>query len=80
MNHNASAMLAIDPRTVNDSVYQKTFGINDFYLDDGRGGPPLGNIQLLGRVTAPILKPNLRRWRRNGMLEPLSGAPSTGTR
>jgi choline dehydrogenase-like flavoprotein len=61
MNHNCSAVLAIDPRAVNDSVYQKTFGINDFYLDDGRGGPPLGNIQLLGRVTAPILKSNLPR-------------------
>ena len=51
MNHNCSAVLAIDPRSINDSVYQKTLGINDFYLDDGRGGPPLGNIQLLGRVT-----------------------------
>ena len=51
MNHNCSAVLAIDPRSVNDSVYQKTLGVNDFYLDDGRGGPPLGNIQLLGRVT-----------------------------
>ena len=61
MNHNASAMLAIDPRVVNDSVYQKTLGINDFYLDDGKGGPPLGNIQLLGRVTAPILKANMPR-------------------
>jgi choline dehydrogenase-like flavoprotein len=61
MNHNCSAMLAIDPRTVNDSVYQKTLGVNDFYLDDGRGGPPLGNIQLLGRVTAPILKSSLSR-------------------
>jgi choline dehydrogenase-like flavoprotein len=60
MNHNSSAILAIDPRSVNDSVYQKTLGINDFYLDDGRGGPPLGNIQLLGRVTAPILKSNIR--------------------
>jgi len=60
MNHNCSAMLAIDPRSANDSVYQKTLGINDFYLDDGRGGPPLGNIQLLGRVTAPILRSNLR--------------------
>jgi choline dehydrogenase-like flavoprotein len=59
MNHNSSAILAIDPRTVNDSVYQKTLGINDFYLDDGQGGPPLGNIQLLGRVTAPILKSNI---------------------
>ena len=61
MNHNCSAVLAIDPRTVNDSVYQKTLGINDFYLDDGHGGPPLGNIQLLGRVTAPILKSNIPR-------------------
>jgi choline dehydrogenase-like flavoprotein len=61
MNHNCSAVLAIDPRTVNDSVYQKTLGINDFYLDDGNGGPPLGNIQLLGRVTAPILKSSLPR-------------------
>ncbi len=56
MNHNASAVLAIDPRTINDSVYQKTLGINDFYLDDGRGGRRLGNVQLLGRVTGPILK------------------------
>jgi choline dehydrogenase-like flavoprotein len=61
MNHNASAVLAIDPRVVNDSVYQKTIGINDFYLDDGRGGPPLGNIQLLGRVSAPILKGSIPR-------------------
>jgi choline dehydrogenase-like flavoprotein len=70
MNHNCSAVLAIDPRTVNDSVYQKTIGINDFYLDDGKGGPPLGNIQLLGRVTGPILKSNLRRapeWALNAM-------------
>jgi choline dehydrogenase-like flavoprotein len=61
MNHNCSAVLAIDPRTANDSVYQKTLGINDFYLDDARGGPPLGNIQLLGRVTAPVLKSNMPR-------------------
>jgi len=61
MNHNASAVLAADPRFRNDAVYQKTFGINDFYLSDGRGGPPLGNIQLLGRVSAPILKATLRR-------------------
>ncbi|WP_181703781.1 GMC oxidoreductase [Chthonobacter albigriseus] len=61
MNHNSSAMLAIDPRWRNTSVYQKTLGINDFYFTDGAGGPPLGNVQLLGRVTAPILKANLPR-------------------
>jgi choline dehydrogenase-like flavoprotein len=60
MNHNSSAMLTFDPRMINDSIYQKTFGLNDFYFDDGRGGPPLGNVQLLGRVSAPILKANLR--------------------
>jgi choline dehydrogenase-like flavoprotein len=59
MNHNASAVLAVDPRMVNDSVYQKTFGVNDFYLGDGAGGPPLGNIQLLGRISGKILKANL---------------------
>ena len=61
MNHNTSAALAIDPKFNNDSVYQKTFGINDFYLSDGKGGPPLGNVQLLGRVSAAILKGNLRQ-------------------
>ena len=61
MNHNATAMLTLDPRMRNESVYQKTFGLNDFYFDDGRGGPPLGNVQLLGRVTAPILKANMPR-------------------
>jgi choline dehydrogenase-like flavoprotein len=60
MNHNCTAMLAVDPRVRNDSVYQKTLGINDFYFGDGKGGPPLGNVQLLGRVTAPILKANMR--------------------
>ncbi len=56
MNHNASALIAIDPRFRNDSVYQKTFGINDWYLSDGDGGKPLGNLQLLGRVVPDILK------------------------
>ncbi|MHA7776811.1 GMC oxidoreductase [Roseibium sp. M-1] len=56
MNHNATAMIAIDPRFRNTSVYQKTFGLNDWYLDDGEDGMPLGNVQLLGRITPDILK------------------------
>src|SRR5258707_7580430 len=60
MNHNSSAILAVDPRTVNDSVYQKTFGINDFYLDDGVSGPPLRNIPLLRRGTSQILQAHMR--------------------
>lgn len=61
MNHNLSAMIGIDPRFTNDSIYQKTFALNDFYLGDGKGGPPLGNVQLLGRVSGTILKSDLRK-------------------
>ena len=59
MNHNASAVIGFSPSFINDAIYQKTFGLNDFYLDNGEGGPPLGNIQLLGRVSGTILKSNV---------------------
>lgn len=59
MNHNASAVIAVAPGFINDSIYQKTFAFNDFYLSDGEGGPPLGNVQLLGRVSGAILKANM---------------------
>ncbi|NEY92068.1 GMC oxidoreductase [Tabrizicola oligotrophica] len=59
MNHNSSAMLTIDPRLRNTSVYQKTISFNDFYDADPETGRPLGNVQGLGRITAPILKANM---------------------
>lgn len=59
MNHNSSAVIGLSPFYRNDSVYQKTFGFNDYYLSDGAGGPPLGNVQLLGRVSGRILKANM---------------------
>jgi choline dehydrogenase-like flavoprotein len=60
MNHNSSAMLAIDPRRRNDSVYQKTLMLNDYYLSDGKGGKPLGNVQLLGKIDGNMLKANVK--------------------
>ena len=65
MNHNSSAVIAVSPFFRNTSIYQKTFGFNDYYLSDGEGGPPLGNVQLLGRITAPVLKaqlPSVPEW------------------
>jgi choline dehydrogenase-like flavoprotein len=59
MNHNSSAVIGLSPFYRNTSVYQKSFGFNDFYLSDGNGGPPLGNVQLLGRVSGRILKANM---------------------
>ncbi|RWF44658.1 MAG: GMC family oxidoreductase [Mesorhizobium sp.] len=65
MNHNTTAMLAIDPLSANTSVYQKTLAFNDFYNADPETGFPLGNVQLLGHITGNILKANaplLPRW------------------
>ena len=59
MNHNSSAVIAVSPTYRNTSIYQKTFGFNDFYLSDGSGGPPLGNVQLLGRISAKVLRGSL---------------------
>jgi choline dehydrogenase-like flavoprotein len=59
MNHNLTASIALSPFRANGAIYQKTIGFNDFYLDDGRGGPPLGSVQLLGKVSGAILKPQL---------------------
>lgn len=59
MNHNTTAMLAIDPRNPNTSVYQKTLSFNDYYDRDPSSEFPLGNVQLLGRVTGNILKANM---------------------
>ncbi len=58
MNHNCSAVLALHPLRRNDAIYQKTIMINDFYHTGGPKGEPLGNIQLLGKISGTILKAN----------------------
>jgi choline dehydrogenase-like flavoprotein len=55
MNHNLSAVLALHPLRANRSVYQKTIQVNDFYLTGGRDDTPLGNMQLLGKISGTIL-------------------------
>ncbi|MBM6584190.1 GMC family oxidoreductase [Microvirga sp. BT689] len=59
MNHNSTAMITIDPRLRNTSVYQKTLSFNDFYNSDPKTGYPLGNVQGLGRLTGAVLKANI---------------------
>ncbi|WP_160005953.1 FAD-dependent oxidoreductase [Rhizobium sp. 18055] len=61
MNHNSSAVIGVSPKYRNTSIYQKTFAFNDFYLSDGNGGPPLGNVQLLGRISGKVLKGSMPR-------------------
>lgn len=59
MNHNCTAMISLDPRLRNTAIHQKTFGFNDFYLKDPQTGYPLGNVQILGKITGPIFKANM---------------------
>ena len=55
MNHNFSAVLAINPPAQNNGIYQKTIQMNDWYLCGGPKDEPLGNVQLLGKISGTIL-------------------------
>jgi choline dehydrogenase-like flavoprotein len=61
MVHNNTIMLSIDPWRRNSTVFQKTLYVNDFYLKGNARYPfPLGHIQLIGKVQASMLKPQIR--------------------
>ena len=55
MVHNTSFLVGISPFRRNRTAWQKTIGINDWYLRDG-ARPPLGNAQMLGKLGAEALK------------------------
>jgi choline dehydrogenase-like flavoprotein len=48
MRHNNSVVLAIS-RTENDTKFQKTLGLNDFYFGADDWPHPLGHIQMVGK-------------------------------
>jgi choline dehydrogenase-like flavoprotein len=48
MFHNSEAMLAIS-KDPNPTVFQKTLGVNDFYLAGDEWEFPMGNIQMVGK-------------------------------
>ena len=50
MAHLATMMQGFHPFRVNDTVFQKTVAINDFYLKGRRVNYPLGQIQSQGRT------------------------------
>ncbi|MEV0726260.1 GMC family oxidoreductase [Micromonospora purpureochromogenes] len=61
MVHNSTLFVAVDPRRRNDVMFQKTLGINDWYLAGSGTDRPLGNLQMLGKLRAPMIKA-ARRW------------------
>ena len=56
MVHNSTFCLAVNPVRRNDTAWQKTLGLNDWY-EAGPDTPyPLGNLQMLGKLRASMVK------------------------
>jgi choline dehydrogenase-like flavoprotein len=56
MFHNSQAVLALS-KEENPTVFQKTLGVNDFYLKGTNGFAfPLGNIQMVGKSQAAMFR------------------------
>jgi len=55
MCHNNSAIVAISKKK-NPILFQKTFGVNDYYYSAPDSDLPLGHIQLLGKVKQEMLE------------------------
>ncbi len=58
MVHNNTAMMAINPLKRNETVFQKTLGVNDFYRGEPGFPYPMGNLQLVGKLQAGMLTAN----------------------
>jgi choline dehydrogenase-like flavoprotein len=56
MVHNSTFFIAVNPVRRNETAWQKTLGLNDWY-EAGPDNPyPLGNLQMLGKLRAPMVK------------------------
>ena len=53
--HNSQAVLALS-KEENPTVFQKTLGLNDFYFGSDDFEYPLGNIQMVGKSSAPMYR------------------------
>ena len=55
MFHNCKAMVALS-KEPNDTVFQKTLGLNDFYFGNADFDWPIGNVQMVGKSNAEAMK------------------------
>jgi choline dehydrogenase-like flavoprotein len=55
MFHNSKAVVALS-KELNETLYQKTLGLNDFYFGSGDYEFPIGNIQMVGKSNAQAMK------------------------
>ncbi len=53
--HNSRAFLAVSVEK-NDTRFQKTLGVNDYYFGDADFDYPMGNLQMVGKSSAPMYR------------------------
>ena len=59
MRHVSSKFYSISPGTPNESYFQKTLAINDFYFSGPEFDFPLGHIHLMGKHYGPMIARDL---------------------
>lgn len=71
MVHNSTFFIGINPFKVNKTLWQKTLGLNDWYESGPTNRYPLGNLQMLGKLRASMLK-MARSWAPTPVLKAMS--------
>jgi len=71
MVHNSTFFIGINPFKVNRTLWQKTLGLNDWYEAGPTNRYPLGNLQMLGKLRASMLK-MARSWVPSPILKAMS--------
>lgn len=61
MKHVVSKVFAIAP-AINETVFQKTLAVNDFYFESEAATFPLGHVHLMGKHRGQTIRPDLPSW------------------
>jgi choline dehydrogenase-like flavoprotein len=72
MTHNTTALMAVHPLRRNRTRFPKTLAVHDHYFAGAEGTPPMGSLQLLGKIREPMLRralPWMPRWARHALAE-----------
>lgn len=68
MKHNVTKLYAIS-QELNETVFQKTLAINDFYFGSPQDSHPLGHVHLMGKHKWEMMRPDLPSWIPEGGLK-----------
>lgn len=71
MKHVTSKIFAIAPAQ-NDTTFQKTLAVNDFYFESEAAPFPLGHVHLMGKHHWQTMRPDFPNWVPRAVLKTLS--------